>query len=214
MQTWIGSKEIIELLLNHGFTDIEKTGNHFIVKNDRTGYRLIFPDHENIPIGTLTSIRHALISRGFIGEEEVAKFLSEKSPLVGMLFHHKEIHKEITDKVLIERLRRLGSTPQDTFIREAGVILEDRLRKISGITDNSLYGVTLVDALMTPGKAKIIFSTNLGEQDGARMLYRGAIQFIRNPAMHKLIDYSTNEFIQFIRVIDSLLNLLSEAKVD
>jgi hypothetical protein len=105
----------------------------------------------------------------------------------------------------------LGAPPFDTLIREAGVVLEDRLRSVANQEDKNLHGVTLVDALFSPKKAKIVFSQNPPEQDGARLLYRGAMQFIRNPAMHKIIEYPENEARLFIRVIDSLLLLLSEA---
>ena len=42
------------------------------------------------------------------------------------------------------------------------------------------------------------------------MLYRGAMQFIRNPPMHKLIQYPESTVRLFLRLIDSLLRLLSE----
>ncbi|MBN1935729.1 MAG: hypothetical protein JW934_13760 [Anaerolineae bacterium] len=59
----------------------------------------------------------------------------------------------------------------------------------------------------------LIFSSHSGEQDGVRVLYRGAMQFIRNPPMHKLIEYPENTARLLIRLVDSLLQLLSEAKL-
>ena len=97
------------------------------------------------------------------------------------------------------------------MIREAGVVLEDRLRAM-GKAGSDLEGVRLVDALLTPGKGRLMFSRHTGEQDGVRMLYRGAMQFIRNPPMHKLIEYPEDTARLFIRLIDSLLQLLSEAE--
>lgn len=116
---------------------------------------------------------------------------------------------EITDEVLKERLSRLGSARLDTVIREAGVVLEDRLRRAGGV-DSTEMGVKLVDAVLAPETGMLIFSTHRGEQDGVRMLYRGAMQFIRNPPMHKLIEYHEDTVRLFIRLIDSLLQLLSE----
>ena len=49
---------------------------------------------------------------------------------------------EIVDAVLKKRLSKLGSPPLDTTIREAGVVLEDRLRAAVG-ADNQLHGVDL-----------------------------------------------------------------------
>ena len=43
------------------------------------------------------------------------------------------------------------------------------------------------------------------------MLYRGAMQFIRNPPMHKLADYPLETARVFIRLIDSLLLLLPKS---
>jgi hypothetical protein len=118
---------------------------------------------------------------------------------------------EITDKVLKERLSRLGSPPLDTVIREAGVVLEDRLRTVGG-ADSTLHGVGLVDAVLGSERPTLVFSSHPGEQDGVRMLYRGAMQFIRNPPMHKYIEYSESTARLLIRLIDSLLQLLSEGE--
>ena len=45
------------------------------------------------------------------------------------------------------------------------------------------------------------------------MLYRGAMQFIRNPPMHKLVEYKEETARLLLRLIDSLLQLLSEAEI-
>jgi hypothetical protein len=90
--------------------------------------------------------------------------------------------------------------------------LEDRLRQYAADSAGNLYGVGLVDHVLNPEKARVIFSTNPNEQDGARLIYRGAMKFIRNPAMHKLSEYPENEAQLFISIIDSLLQLLDEAK--
>jgi hypothetical protein len=116
---------------------------------------------------------------------------------------------EINDETLKKRLSRLGSPPPDTVIREAGVVLEDRLRTVGGV-GSDLHGKDLVEAILSPGRGTLVFSSHPGEQDGVRMLYRGAMQFIRNPPMHKLIEYPESTARLFIRLIDTLLLLLSE----
>jgi hypothetical protein len=118
---------------------------------------------------------------------------------------------EINDEALKKRLSRLGSPPLDTFIREAGVVLEHRLRTM-GEVDPALHGTQLVDAVFNPDTGKLIFSSHRGEQDGVRMLYRGAMQFIRNPPMHKLIEYPESTARLLIRLVDALLQLLSEGE--
>jgi hypothetical protein len=117
--------------------------------------------------------------------------------------------EETGDEVLRERLSRLSSAPLDTIIREAGVVLEDRLRVV-GQAESTLYGTGLVDAVLDPHRGSLIFSEHRGEQDGVRMLYRGAMQFVRNPPMHKLVQYPESTARLFVRLIDSLLQLLSE----
>lgn len=134
-------------------------------------------------------------------EEQVQK-------LEGKLVERPALLDELTDPVLRERVSRLGSPPPDTLIREAGVVLEDRLRTLGGV--GAQFGVKLVDAVLDPVKGTLQFSSHRGEQDGVRMLYRGAMQFIRNPPMHGLVEYQENTARQLIRLIDALLQLLSE----
>ena len=106
-------------------------------------------------------------------------------------------------------MSRLGSAPLDTVIRETGVVLEDRLRAV-GEVERMEHGAGLVDAVLSSEKGTLIFSSHAGEQKGVWMLYRGAMQFIRNPPMHRLIDYPENIARLFIRLIDTLLQLLTE----
>ncbi|MCC7448164.1 MAG: hypothetical protein IT324_12165 [Anaerolineae bacterium] len=119
---------------------------------------------------------------------------------------------EVTDEMLKKRLLALGTAPLDTIIREAGVVFEDRLRQIAGVS--GLYGLDLVEAVLAPGKGKLVFSKHQGEQQGVHSLYRGAMQFIRNPPMHKLIEYQASQAQTLIRLIDALLQLLAEVKSD
>jgi len=121
---------------------------------------------------------------------------------------------EITDEALrkrIEPLFRLPSLPLDTIVREASVVLEHRLRAVVG-ANSSLTGANLVEAVLNKENGALIFSSHPAEQDGVRMLYRGAMQFIRNPPMHKLMEYSEDTARLLIRLIDSLLQLLSEGE--
>jgi hypothetical protein len=121
------------------------------------------------------------------------------------------IADEIHDAALKARVIRLGDPPLDTLIREAGVVLEDRLRATAGDKSDEV-GVRLVDAIFDNDKGKLQVSSHPGEQDGVKFLYRGAIQFIRNPPMHKLVNYEEETARIMIRLIDSLLVLLSELK--
>ena len=119
---------------------------------------------------------------------------------------------DVIDEALKDRLAKLKSVPLDVTVREAGVVLESQLRKVGGNVDKNLVGVQLVDAVFNPEKGSLVFSEHPGEQEGIKLLFRGAIQFIRNPPMHKMIDYPEGSARTLIRLVDSLLLLLEEGK--
>lgn len=99
-------------------------------------------------------------------------------------------------------------------IRRAGVVFEERLRKTIGGDgqEKFMQGVDLVDHALTPKSGRLIISDHPAEQDGVRMLFRGAVQFVRNPPAHKKVQYSELEAWQTIGLIDYLLLLLRQAK--
>ena len=119
---------------------------------------------------------------------------------------------DVIDEALKDRLAKLKSVPLDVTVREAGVVLESQLRKVGGNVYKNLVGVQLVDAVFNPEKGSLVFSEHPGEQEGIKLLFRGAIQFIRNPPMHKMIDYPEGSARTLIRLVDSLLLLLEEGK--
>jgi uncharacterized protein (TIGR02391 family) len=125
----------------------------------------------------------------------------------------KSLSHEISDTELRKRVEPLLESHSrfDTIVREASVVFETRLRTAGGF-DSPPVGVHLVDEVFNKEKPALIFSSNPAEQEGVKMLYRGAMQFIRNPPMHKLIEYPENRARLFIRLIDSLLLLLTEAE--
>ena len=117
----------------------------------------------------------------------------------------KIVKYELNDSMLKQRLSKLGTPPLDTLLREAGVVLEERLRSASGVKED---GTKLADEALAPEKKRVILSLHPGEQDGFRNLYKGALQAIRNPVMHKLLDFSVERTIMLLRLVDSLLYLL------
>lgn len=100
-------------------------------------------------------------------------------------------------------------------IRRAGVVLEERLRKTIGGEGHEKFeeGVKLVDYALLPESGRLIISEHPAEQDGVRMLFRGALQFVRNPPAHKKVQYDELEAWQTISLIDYLLSLLRQAKL-
>lgn len=118
---------------------------------------------------------------------------------------------EIHHPELRTRLEKLTSAPLDTVMREAGVVFEHYIRR--KVNPNSAnHGVDLIEEALKPGGA-LVFSSHIGEQTGVHLLYRGAMMFIRNPPMHKIIDYPESMAQQFLRLIDALLILLDHAAI-
>ena len=68
----------------------------------------------------------------------------------------------------------------------------------------------MVEDLLKPG-GKLVFSSYKAEQQGVQYLFQGAMKFIRNPPMHKIIDYPESVAKQYIRLIDVLLLILDQA---
>lgn len=116
---------------------------------------------------------------------------------------------EIQHPELKARLARLSSAPLDTVIREAGVVFEHHLRNKAD-PNSTKHGVDLIDEALKPGGI-LVFSPHPGEQQGIQFLFRGAMQFIRNPPMHKIVDYPESMAQQFLRLIDALMILLDHA---
>lgn len=120
----------------------------------------------------------------------------------------------IIDQQLKQRCADLLDGPSvqlDTVIREAGAILEDRLRSLAGL-DSSYYGKNLVKATLGCDDPRIVFSEMRGAQEGVCYLFRGAIQYIRNPPAHGLIEYDRETAMVHLRLVDALLSLLRLGK--
>lgn len=149
---------------------------------------------------------------GVLGEKEESKehkTYETAKPEKRVVKESYSFFDSVEHPILKTRLSRLASAPLDTIIREAGVIFESTLRAAGNISSNQ-FGVKMVDELLEPG-GKLVFSSHGGEQQGIQYLFRGAMQFIRNPPMHKIIDYPESVAKQYIRLIDSLLLLLDQA---
>jgi len=121
---------------------------------------------------------------------------------------------DVVDDELRDRCLDLLMRPDkaDTAVREATVILEDRIRRIARLGTDS-YGVGLVDKALNPKTGSLHFGRPQREREGLHQLYRGAIGFFKNPASHRIIeDYDVARARQVVGLIDLLLFLLRDAK--
>lgn len=168
----------------------------------------------------LAPIEHALRDQ----QQEVAKLATENQKLKveivalqGARQEDREIpHRRIVDEELRNDCAK-HLEDKETYIdaiRRAGVVLEERLRTTIGGDgqEKFMQGVDLVDSALTPKAGRLIISDHPAEQDGVRMLFRGAVQFVRNPPAHKKVQYNELEAWQTIGLIDYLLGLLLQAK--
>ena len=122
------------------------------------------------------------------------------------------------DEKLVDRcfpvLATGGSNPKlwDTAVKQAGVVLEERLHDVGAISDPSQIGRNLVNAIF--GKAGTLASkfTVDTEREGYRELYSGFIGAFRNPSAHRFIAPSPEEGAALIVFVNLLLKKLEDLR--
>ena len=101
----------------------------------------------------------------------------------------------------------------DTVIREMSVVLEDRVREVSGFTGKA-SGAELFSAVMARDPVLVRFSSEKDVQEAAHLFSRGYSGLVRNEVMHRLVRSFTRErVLQLLGLVDYLLYLLSRAEV-
>ncbi len=98
----------------------------------------------------------------------------------------------------------------DSAVRTAGVILEERLRKLGGITDAHLTGPNIVNPLFgKDGTLAKKFRVD-SEREGYRNLYAGIVGALRNPYAHRLIDPTPEDAMASLIFVDLLLRMFQD----
>jgi uncharacterized protein (TIGR02391 family) len=117
----------------------------------------------------------------------------------------------IADDKLRQRCEDLLAAEEhhDRVVREACVILEDRIRKAIGAGKN-VVGTSLMERAF--GKnGPLRLSDEDQEQIGAMQVYRGVMAFFRNAAGHNIIDtYSQEDALRFVVFVDLLLAMVGK----
>lgn len=100
----------------------------------------------------------------------------------------------------------------DSAVRNCGVILEERVRDVGGITDKKLVGRNLVNGVF--GKKGTLASSfdSDSEREGYRDLYAGVVGVFRNPSAHQFIDPSPEDGGAFIAFVNLLLRKLEDLR--
>jgi len=99
---------------------------------------------------------------------------------------------------------------QDRVIREACVVLEDRVRTVVG-ANKGVIGVSLMENAFG-ARGPLQLSTQDQEQVGAMQLYRGTMAFFRNSAGHHLVDITRDDARRFVAWVDLLLAMVKRAQ--
>lgn len=136
-------------------------------------------------------------------------FIKQLTPLADISNLDKEIKKRCLP---ILGAGSADPTLWDSAIRTAGVILEERLRDIGGIVDNSRVGRDLVnDVFGNSGTLKSKFNID-SERVGYRDLYAGIVGAFRNPYSHRFIDPLPEDGGAFIVFVNLLLKMLEDLR--
>lgn len=128
----------------------------------------------------------------------------------------------IVDPILRKRcltilgaLEDVGSPEQlDTVIREMSVILEDRVRDLTGFVGRA-SGAELFSATMARDPCLIRFSAEKDVQEAAHLFFRGYSGLVRNEVVHRLVEsYTKERVLQLLGTVDYLLFLISKAQIE
>lgn len=119
------------------------------------------------------------------------------------------------DSELAERLQALGvggSDPKvwDAGVRSATVLLEQRIRAVTGISDRTRTGARLVnDVFGSSGALAHTFDSD-SEKEAYRNLYAGVVGVFRNDYGHRFVDPSPEDGGALIVFINLLLKMTKD----
>jgi len=122
----------------------------------------------------------------------------------------------LQDKQLQDRCKDLllATKHFDRAFREATTVLDDRLKKKSGI--KNLNPLNLVGKAINPDPQKAIIevSAEKDEQEGFHGICKGVMLAFRNKSHHELSDKFTREdALKFCGFIDAILGILEQANL-
>ena len=139
-----------------------------------------------------------------------------RPPRKDRALHVKTVDFLLEDPELRTRCRDLilASKHHDRAVREATTVLEDRIKKLSGVT-NLTSGPLLSKALNPePSKAVIVVSGEKEGQAGMFYICNGIMQVFRNKTHHNLSDAFTQaDALKFCGFIDTILSIVGQGQV-
>jgi uncharacterized protein (TIGR02391 family) len=102
----------------------------------------------------------------------------------------------------------------DSAVRTAGVIFEERIRTVGGITDRRVIGRELVNQVFGKHGTFAAKFANEAERESHREIYAGVVGAFRNPSAHRLVDPTPPEGGAFIVFVNLLLKKLEDLRDD
>jgi len=121
----------------------------------------------------------------------------------------------LQDEELKDRCGDLLRRPRnfDRVFREATTVLEDRLRRLSGVKGMKPLDLTGKVLSPNPQKAILVVSDEKSEQDGFYSICKGVVLSFRDPTHHELSDkFNRIDALKFCSFIDSLLSILNQVQ--
>jgi len=146
--------------------------------------------------------------------DQAIEFVQAKYEITGGISNLGNVIKSIADPEIKERcLDILGADGNfDRVIREATTILEDRIRKVSGL-NSSYYGVKLITEALHHKDGILEIEGEESEREGIYHILRGITLSFRQETHHKICDHFTqDEAMKVMVMIDLLLQIIGRAK--
>lgn len=120
---------------------------------------------------------------------------------------------DFLDAELAERCHSLYPDNVGSAVREAYILVEERLRALIGRSsagEETLSGQNLLNEALHPERG-ILTDRSLprSERDGLFLMFKGAHMYVRNPRAHRFVDEKDPQrAIEFIYLADLLLRIL------
>jgi uncharacterized protein (TIGR02391 family) len=129
--------------------------------------------------------------------------------------HGLRLEQIVSDKELLAQcLTAFDDGNYEGAIFQAYKHVEERVRRVAGATEKDI-GVDLITKALHPQNGKLILPECKvpAEQEGAYNLFKGAIQFFKNPSSHRTVNYENRDVaIKTIVLANVLLGILSTSQ--